>query len=160
MGKNLLKQFEQHLINEVGVSIEQYIDEVNSFPAATILNNSLEREHYGGETHIIQTLLLRGYSCTTVELALDETEALARQLEKATQNFVRANIVSSLLESDVITTQQGFELTTQQLLSIAVQNGLLVIHDARVLSITTDEGLLAPYGMCDLEVEWFYVKYS
>ena len=31
-----------------------------------------------------------------------------------------------------------------------------LIYDARVLSVETDEGLLSPYGMCDIvcEVEW------
>jgi hypothetical protein len=157
---NILKSFEQHIKDEVGVSIERYIDSVNSFPAASILEERRERRHFGGEIHTLYTMQLRGYTHTSVETAIDDTEALARNLELATQSFVRVSTASSLIEEGILTTQSGLELSTQSLLSLASQNAIIHVDDSRVLSITSDEGLFAPYGVCDLMIGLTVVSYS
>jgi hypothetical protein len=40
--------------------------------------------------------------------------------------------------------------------SFAESNRSLGIHSARVLAITTDSGLLSPYGNCDINIEIIY----
>ena len=160
MGINFIKQFEDYLSSELGVSIARYIDEVNDFPAASVLEERRERRHYGGETHTIQTLQLRGYIRSSVETALEDTEILARQLEQYTQQFSSVNVELSLVASGIISPNSPYSFTIEELIRLASMNKVPYIEDIRVLSLTTDEGLLAPYGMCDLMIGWTVVTYS
>lgn len=157
---SFVRQFEEHIADSVGVEINRYIDDVNTFPAASVLESKIQRRHYGGETHIIETSQLRGYTRTSIETAIEDAESLARELERATQAFVRINALNALVGAGLISTQSGLELTTQSLISLSLQQGFKTVTNSRVLTITTDEGLLAPYGVCDLEVQWTYVSYS
>lgn len=157
---SFVKAFEEHIKDTIGVEINRYIDRVNTFPAAGITESKRERRHYGGETHIIETSQLRGYTRTSIETAIDDAESLARELERATQAFVRVNALNVLVGAGILSTQSGLEITTQSLISLSLQQGFKTITNSRVLTLTTDEGLLAPYGVCDLEVQWTYVSYS
>ena len=59
-----------------------------------------------------------------------------------------------LTDEDSITSSEALaRAIEQQLQSISTP----LIDDARVLSIDTDEGLLSPYGMCDIacKVTWY-----
>lgn len=102
-----------------------YIDEINSFPSTTLIRSGLSpasRTHIGaGKTIDSLQYTVRGYVYTTIEDSLNDSEALARQLEKAIQSIKSSEIYSSY-----------------------------------VSSISTDEGLFAPYGLCDLKcvLEW------
>jgi len=48
-------------------------------------------------------------------------------------------------------------LASQIELAVQTYNHLYLLDDARVLSLDTDEGLYAPYGICDVEVEMNFV---
>lgn len=108
-----------------------YLDEVNSFPAVALLRQSISsssrranisRGYIGsGVTLDSFTFTVRGYTLTTIETALEDCEALARQLEIAIQSIDSPLIYSSYVNE-----------------------------------IGTDEGLNAPYGICELhcEVDW------
>jgi hypothetical protein len=116
----------------------QFLDDVNSFPSVVILrpmlsaknesNNlssrraTVTRTALGAEATLNElTLTIRGYTHTSMETSLDETEALAREIESVIQN----------LRSPLI-------------------------YSAKVLTLHTDEGLFAPYGICDVQcsLEW------
>ena len=127
-------------LEPIGTVGAQFLDDVNSFPSVVVLRPLISGK--SGEQHQnvssrrattvrnargnrvtldALTLTIRGYTCTTVETALDETEALARQIETVIQTL------SSPL-----------------------------IYSAKVLTLHTDEGLYAPYGVCDVQcvIEW------
>jgi hypothetical protein len=119
----------------------QFLNDVNSFPSVVILrpmmsakNNSnlssrratVTRTALGAQATLNElTLTIRGYTYTSMETSLDETEALARQIEEIIQN----------LRSPLI-------------------------YSAKVLTLHTDEGLFAPYGICDVQcsLEWMIEK--
>jgi hypothetical protein len=119
----------------------QFLDDVNSFPSVVILrpmlsakNNSnlssrratVTRTALGAQATLNElTITIRGYTCTTMETSVDETEQLARQIEEIIQTL------SSPL-----------------------------IYSAKVLTVHTDEGLYAPYGICDIQcsIEWMIEK--
>lgn len=108
-----------------------YMDLVNSFPSIAILRPSVgaasrratvSRGYIGaGASLDIFSFVVRGYTHTTQETAIDDSEALARQLETAIQAIRTPSIYS-----------------------------------AYVTEVHTDEGLFAPYGICELrcEIEW------
>jgi hypothetical protein len=127
-------------IEPLGTVGAQFLDDVNSFPSVAILRPMIAgksgeqhqnvssrrattvRNAIGGRVTLdALTLTIRGYTYTTMETALDETEALARQIEMVIQTL------SSPL-----------------------------IYSAKVLTLHTDEGLYAPYGICDVQcvIEW------
>lgn len=98
-----------------------FIDQVNDFPAVAILRPSVQRTHIG-KSATIETFsfIIRGY-VQSDEDSINDSEALAREIEQVIQS----------LDSPLI-------------------------YSSKVLSVETDEGLLSPYGMCDIvcEVEW------
>jgi flagellar biosynthesis/type III secretory pathway M-ring protein FliF/YscJ len=84
---------------------------------ATVVRNAI-----GGRVTLDELLLtIRGYTYSSMETSLDETEALAREIERTIQT----------LRSPLI-------------------------YSAKVLTLHTDEGLYAPYGICDVQcsIEW------
>lgn len=98
-----------------------YIDQVNDFPAVALLRPSVSRANIGDRVTIDAfTFIVRGYVLSD-EDSIEDSEALARAIERSIQTL------SSPL-----------------------------IYSSKVLSVETDEGLLSPYGMCDIacEVEW------
>jgi hypothetical protein len=115
----------------------QFLDDVNSFPSVVILrpmmsakNNTnlgsrratVTRTALGDRATLNElTLTIRGYTNTSIETSVDETEQLAREIETIVQT----------LQSPLI-------------------------YSARVLTVHTDEGLFAPYGICDIQcsLEW------
>jgi hypothetical protein len=127
-------------LEPIGTVGAQFLDDVNSFPSVAILRPLISgksgeqhqnvssrratvvRNAIGGRVTLdALTLTIRGYTYTTIETSLDETEALARQIEQTIQTL------SSPL-----------------------------IYSAKVLTVHTDEGLYAPYGICDVQcaIEW------
>lgn len=108
-----------------------YIDAVNDFPSAVVLRPSvsssqrrasIERRHIGrGTTIDTFTFTVRGYTHTSLETAIDDCEAFARQLEEAIQSVSSPSVIACY-----------------------------------VLQVHTDEGLFAPYGICELRcaLEW------
>lgn len=157
---DVISSLQQFLAERTNSEVSAYIDEVNDFPAIYIKQHVREFKRFGDEKHTIFNISVRGYTHSSIETALDDTEAFARSLERASQSFSRSYTVDALTSGGIITTQSGLELSTQSLLSLAYQTRTPTVEDCRVLSITTDEGLLAPYGVCDLVLGATYVSYS
>jgi hypothetical protein len=122
----------------------QFLDDVNSFPSVVILRPMISgktgeqhqnissrratvvRNSIGAEATLNELIItIRGYVCTTIETSLDETEALAREIE---------TVIQSLRSP--------------------------LLYSAKVLTLHTDEGLFAPYGICDIQcsLEWMIEK--
>jgi hypothetical protein len=127
-------------LETVGLVGPQFLEDVNSFPSVAILRpmmtGKIGEEHQnvssrrativrnaiGGRATLDQLMItIRGYTYTSMETSVDETEALAREIE-----YVIQTLRSPL------------------------------IYSAKVLTLHTDEGLLAPYGICDVQcaIEW------
>lgn len=127
-------------LEPVGTVGPQFLEDVNDFPSVAILRPMMSgkigeqhqnvssrrativRNAIGGRATLDELLItIRGYTLTTMEDSVDNTEALARQIEYAIQT----------LRSPLI-------------------------YSAKVLTLHTDEGLLAPYGICDVQcaIEW------
>lgn len=127
-------------LESVGTVGPQFLDTVNDFPSVAILRPMMAgksgeqhqnvssrratvvRNAIGGRSTLdALTITIRGYVMTTIETSLDDTEALAREIERVIQN----------LRSPLI-------------------------YSAKVLTVHTDEGLYAPYGVCDVQcvIEW------
>jgi hypothetical protein len=127
-------------LEPLGTVGAQFLDNVNSFPSLAILRPMIAgksgeqhqnvssrratvvRNAIGGRVTLDELLLtIRGYTYSSMETSLDETEALAREIERTIQT----------LRSPLI-------------------------YSAKVLTLHTDEGLYAPYGICDVQcsIEW------
>jgi hypothetical protein len=95
-----------------------YIDTISDFPAVALLRPSVERAYIGNAVTVDSfSFIVRGYVLAD-EDSIEDSEALARAIERTLQS----------LDSPLI-------------------------YSSRVLSVETDEGLLSPYGMCDIECE-------
>lgn len=105
-------------IAEVGPG---YIDIINNFPAVALLRPSVSRANIGDAVTVDSfSFIVRGYVLADSD-SINESEDLARAIERTIQS----------LDSPLI-------------------------YSSKVLSVETDEGLLSPYGMCDVvcEVSW------
>jgi hypothetical protein len=174
---NILAAYKTYLGNALiaDIAASQYIASVNSFPSVYAGLDSLTRKHFGGETLLSQTVDVRGYVYTD-EFSMSDSEELARNIEFYTQQFSAEYIVQQALDAELITEDgasfvtrrlyrdgavilnNNFGLYLEQLLYIAYEHNLKVLDDCRVLTIDTDEGLLTPYGVCDLTVQWLYTE--
>lgn len=151
--EHLAQHIDQVSINELG-----FIEDVNSFPTISVLNPSATTL-YRGAGEQIRTLrfLVRGYVKTDEETSISASEMLARQIELYTATFPRAATAGIIVNAGLLLTEALEFLVTEQLIQIAIENRLDYVESARVLTVTTDEGLMHPYGICDLEVEMIYV---
>ena len=120
----------QILETAVGASGSQHLNRVNSFPSVAVIRSSSTRRpslttsHMGaGVKTYSMVCLIRGYTHTSIETAIDDCEALARDIERAVQSIRSPDI-----------------------------------YNARVLSVHTDEGLFAPYGICDVSCQIDWIK--
>lgn len=149
-----------HLVNSIAQcsASDGYIDDVNSFPAIAVLRPTLGVVYRGaGEQIRTINLLVRGYVRSSEETSINDSEILARDIERLTSTFPRAFTAGIVVDAGLILTEALDVLVTEQLFQIARENRLDYVEAARVLAVTTDEGLFSPYGICDLEVEMTYV---
>jgi hypothetical protein len=174
---NILAAYKDYLRKTLltDIASSQYITSVNSFPSVHVGLNNLTRNHFGGEILFDQTVDVRGYVYTD-EFSVSDSEKLARNIEFYTQQFSAEYIVQQAIDSHLITssgdniltrtlyrngeviTNTNLTIYLDQLLSIATLYDLHVLDECRVISIDTDEGLLTPYGVCDLTVQWLYTE--
>ena len=174
---NILAAYKDYLGKALiaDVASSQYITSVNSFPSIHAGLNSLTRSHFGGEILFDQTVNVRGYVYTD-EFSVSDSEKLARDIEFHTQQFSAEYIVQQALDAELITEDgdsfvtrrlymdgaiilnNGLGLYLDQLICIAYENNLQILDECRVVTIDTDEGLLTPYGVCDLTVQWLYTE--
>jgi hypothetical protein len=152
--------YTDHLVNSIAQcsASDGFIDDVNSFPAIAVLRPTLGISYQLSDEKIRTiNLLVRGYVRSSEETSIADSEQLARQIEQLTSTFPRAATAGIIVEAGLILTEDLQFLVTEQLFQIARENRLDYVESARVLTVATDEGLLSPYGVCDLEVEMQYV---
>lgn len=103
------------------------LDEVNDFPALTMIPQVEVREHRGAGRKIATfTIQIRAYAYDGdgTEI-IGVTEDLADEIDDAIDTFAEAH--------------PQFE-----------------VEESRVISLRTDEGLFAPYGIADLQTQIAY----
>jgi hypothetical protein len=174
---NILAAYKDYLGKALiaDIASSQFIASVNSFPSIHVGLKNLTRSHLGGEMLFDQTVDVRGYVYTD-EFSMSDSEKLARSIEFYTQQFSAEYIVQQALNAELITEEgdsfvarrlycdgiiilnNGLGLYLDQLMHIAYENNLKVLDECRVITVDTDEGLLTPYGVCDLTVQWLYTE--
>lgn len=171
---NILAAYKNYLSAAItaDVASSQYITSVNSFPSIHVGLNKLTRSHLGGETLFDQTVDVRGYVYTD-EFSMSDSEKLVRDIEFYTQQFSAEYIIVQALDAGILTETRNITRTLYKDGAIILNNNLgiyldqlvtdynlRVLDECRVISIDTDEGLLTPYGVCDLTVQWLYTELS
>ena len=104
----------------------KFLDELNDFPSLCFVAGSERREQLGANRRL-GTIDVALRGYVFDENNVDKAEILAQNVESKVDSF-SANVA-------------------------ARANG---VSDARVTSFRTDEGLLQPYGVADLEIQIFY----
>ena len=104
----------------------KYLDEINDFPSICLLPQEESRLETGANRRL-GSIGVALRGYVFDENNVDKAEILAQNVESKVDSF-SANVA-------------------------ARANG---VSDARVISFRTDEGLLQPYGVADLEIEIFY----
>jgi hypothetical protein len=106
----------------------KYLEEVNDFPTICFMVGAVTRQHVGGDVRYeFFEVNLRGY--VHGEDSLNLADDLAEDIDFVVNSF------------------RNKALTT---------NSSLEISDALVLSLSTDEGLFDPYGLCDIRAQVSY----
>ena len=103
------------------------LDEVNDFPALTMIPRSEARDHRGAGRKIATfAIQMRAYAFDgDGNEIINVTEDLGEEIDSAVDTFA-----ASAREHEV--------------------------EESRVIAFTTDEGLFAPYGIADLEIQIAY----
>ena len=103
------------------------LDEVNDFPALTMIPRAEIREHRGAGRKIATfNIQMRAYAFDgDGSEIINVTEDLGEEIDSAVDTFAAS--------------AREFE-----------------VEEARVLTFNTDEGLFAPYGIADLEIQIAY----
>jgi hypothetical protein len=156
-----LPQLEQHFVESIDqcTIVRGYIGDTHSFPAITLLNPRRSQQYYGTDERLnLLQLTVRGYISTSRETSIADTEMLVRQIETAIYSFPRSMASRIALAEALISTQDLLFIETQQLLLLVAHAGFIVAEEARVLAIETDEGLMAPLGICDIDMDIRYVS--
>ena len=104
----------------------KFLDEINDFPSVCFVAGSENREELGANRRL-GTIEVALRGYVFDENNVDKAEILAQNVESKVDSF-SANVA-------------------------ARANG---VADARVTAFRTDEGLLQPYGVADLEIEILY----
>lgn len=118
----------------------QFLDDVNTFPAVAILRPSISGKL--GEQH--QNISSRR---ATVARNSIGGRATLDSFTFTVRGYSCADLDDSITASEELA--RNIELVIQSLSSP-------LIYSAKVIALHTDEGLYAPYGICDVqcEVEW------
>ena len=104
----------------------KFLDELNDFPSVCFVAGTERRDQLGANRRLA-TIDIALRGYVFDENNVDKAEILAQNVESKVDSF-SANVA-------------------------AQANG---VSDARVVSFRTDEGLLQPYGVADLEVQILY----
>ena len=105
----------------------KYMHDLNDFPAITFIPNREDRDHFGdGQVHGILAVQLRCYVYD------GDTADIADECER----------LADQIEAAVDT--------------FAAANRALEVEEARVVSLRTDDGLMTPYGVADLQISILY----
>ena len=115
-------------ILEANISRNYHVlDEVNDFPALTMIPQLETREHRGAGRKIATfTIQIRAYTFDgDGSEIIGVTEDLGEEIDSAVDTFAAS--------------AREFQ-----------------VEESRVIAFTTDEGLFAPYGIADLEIQIAY----
>lgn len=105
----------------------KYIDEINDFPTICLYASRDRRSHIGAAVKYgTFTVTIRGY-IKSGESSIDDSDNLANDIEYVIESF---NLDPDRCSINLV--------------------------DSRILSIETDEGLMNPYGLCEVSVEIAY----
>ena len=106
----------------------KYLEEINDFPTICFMVGAVSRQHVGGDVRYeFFEVNFRGY--VHGEDSLNLADDLAEDIDFVVNSFRnKASTTNSTLE----------------------------ISDALVLSVSTDEGLFDPYGLCDIRAQISY----
>ena len=104
----------------------KFLDELNDFPSVCFVAGTERRDQLGANRRLA-TIDIALRGYVFDENNVDKAEILAQNVESKVDSF-SANVA-------------------------ALANG---VADARVTSFRTDEGLLQPYGVADLDIEILY----
>ena len=105
----------------------KYMHDLNDFPAITFIPNREDRDHFGaGQVHGILAVQLRCYVYD------GDTADIADECERLADQI-----------EDAIDT-------------FAPANRALEVEEARVVTLRTDDGLMTPYGVADLQISILY----
>jgi len=105
----------------------KYMHDLNDFPAITFIPNREDRDHFGdGQVHGILAVQLRCYVYD------GDTADIADECER----------LADQIEAAVDT--------------FSATNRALEVEEARVVSLRTDDGLMTPYGVADLQISILY----
>ena len=105
----------------------KYMHDLNDFPAITFIPNREDRDHFGdGQVHGILAVQLRCYVYD------GDTADIADECER----------LADQIEAAVDT--------------FSAANRALEVEEARVISLRTDDGLMTPYGVADLQISILY----
>ena len=105
----------------------KYMHDLNDFPAITFIPNREDRDHFGdGQVHGILAIQLRCYVYD------GDTADIADECER----------LADQIEDSINT--------------FSAANRALEVEEARVISLRTDDGLMTPYGVADLQISILY----
>jgi len=105
----------------------KYMHDLNDFPAITFIPNREDRDHFGaGQVHGILAVQLRCYVYD------GDTADIADECERLADQI-----------EDAIDT-------------FSAANRALEVEEARVVTLRTDDGLMTPYGVADLQISILY----
>ena len=106
----------------------KYLEEVNDFPTICFMVGAVTRQHVGGDVRYeFFEVNFRGY--VHGEDSLNLADDLSEDIDFVVNSFRNKALIT---------------------------NSSLEISDALVLSISTDEGLFDPYGLCDIRSQISY----
>ena len=106
----------------------KYLEEVNDFPTICFMVGAVTRQHVGGDVRYeFFEVNFRGY--VHGEDSLNLADDLSEDIDFVVNSFRNKALIT---------------------------NSSLEISDALVLSISTDEGLFDPYGLCDISSQISY----
>jgi hypothetical protein len=101
--------------------------DINDFPAITFIPNREDRDHFGDQqVHGILAVQLRCYVYD------GDTADIAEECERLADQI-----------EDAIDT-------------FSATNRALEVEESRVVSLRTDDGLMTPYGIADLQISILY----
>ena len=105
----------------------KYMHDLNDFPAITFIPNREDRDHFGaGQVHGILAIQLRCYVYD------GDTADIADECER----------LADQIEDSIDT--------------FSAANRALEVEEARVVTLRTDDGLMTPYGVADLQISILY----
>ena len=105
----------------------KYMHDLNDFPAITFIPSREDRDHFGaGQVHGILAVQLRCYVYD------GDTADIADECER----------LADQIEEAVDT--------------FSAANRALEVEEARVVTLRTDDGLMTPYGVADLQISILY----